>query len=129
MISDTYSLTQEEKEEIMDMINDNPFHRLHEDFSSKYKIGKFVENSDHYIPPVTVKLPARGDGHIPTFQMVPLTELIPAVFSQAGFASSAAVSEPGVLHDFADGSSMKENPFFQASVLFILFLNCLCHCE
>lgn len=87
------------------------FVRLHEDFSSKYKIGKFVKNSDLYIPPVTVKLPPSEEGQIRTFQMVPLTELVPAVVAQAGFGSHP--SNSGLLHDFVDGSSIKDNPFFK----------------
>ncbi len=69
----------------MTIVTDNQFVQLHRDFSTTYKSGKFVTTSDFYIPPVTVKLPHTGDGQVSTFQMVPLTELVPAVVQQTGY--------------------------------------------
>ena len=74
-ISDSLGLDARAKEEILATVSENPLQQLQEEFSSTYKIGRRVESSDFYIAPVTVKLPAKKNGEIPTCQMVPLTKV------------------------------------------------------
>ena len=69
-----------------------------------------MESSDFFIAPVTVKLPAKKNGEIPTCQMVPLTKLVPAKAAQPGFRSVLPKS-PDHLRDIVDGCAFKDNQF------------------
>ena len=111
IISDSLGLPPGDKEEILATASENPLQQLQQEFSSVYKIGRRVESSDFYIAPVTVKLPPTASGDVPTFQMVPLTKLVPAIAAQPAFRSAAP--SPDHLHDIVDGCAFKDNPFFK----------------
>ena len=90
------------------------FVRLHEDFSSAYKIGKYIKSCETYVAPVTVKLPPCEDGQVPTFQYIPVIELIKMISSQPGFRSPPGPPSTGeVLQDVKDGACMENNQYFQ----------------
>ena len=71
---------------------ENPFLRLQEEFSTSYKIDKFVKNSPYYIQPVTVKLKPDSDGKRRSFQRIPLIQLIEKLVAQPGFTLPAPSS-------------------------------------
>jgi hypothetical protein len=97
---------------------ENPIESLLEEFSSAYRVDKFVKSSGYYISPETVHLPPGDDGQARSFQFVPLTELAKAVADQPGFKLPERShlhqdrSEKILLKDITDGEAYRNNPYF-----------------
>jgi hypothetical protein len=107
-------LGDQNREELLAAVTDNPFLRLHDEFSSSYKISKFVKNSGKYIAPTEVKLPPNSEGVVRTFQYIPIIELVTAIASEPGFKRDAqSPVNSGLLRDIKDASSYRNNPFFK----------------
>lgn len=98
------------------MLANNPFLRLQQEFSSAYKIDKFVKSHSKYISPVTIKLPPSPEGLVHNFQYVPVTELVKGICSEPGFQPAVQTPvESCVLHDVKDGAAWRNNPYFQSN--------------
>ena len=113
-------LNREEIAVLEEKMKENPFVKLQENFSSYYKINKETENSPHYITPIQFKLPQNAAGKECPFQYVPLIQTVTAIVSDPEFTNLPRESTPdGCLYDFKDGTTWKNNRYFQA-VIWIL---------
>ena len=110
---ETLEVNPEVKAKLLSTVENNLFTTLHEDFSSAYKIGKFIKSSENYVAPVKVKLPPSEDGRVATFQYVPVLELVPLIARQPGFGSKASPPSSDMLHDVQDGTAIEDNQYFK----------------
>ena len=119
--SEACQVEQKDKAELLSAVSDNLFVDLHEEFSSSYKIQKYVMNSGNYISPVSIKLsPPADGGQGRTFQYIPLTELVPAIVSQPGFGSATNCPKApnnDVLQDVKDGTAYQNSQYFKVGLL------------
>ncbi len=113
------AISDRDKASILAQLQDNPFVDLHREFSSYYKIDKYVRNSPAFgfIEPKEVKLPAKDEGVQPTFQYIPVINTVAAIVSDPGFKNYGYSADDSVskevLKDVKDGSAWTENPYFQ----------------
>jgi hypothetical protein len=109
-------VSEVDKKDILDKLQENPFVTLQQDFSSYYKIEKHVENSPSfgYIKPIEVMLPPNDEGVVSSFQLVPPSETIEAIVNDPDFRKSAPAAE-GLLRDVKDGSAWHGNAYFQSN--------------
>jgi hypothetical protein len=95
-------------------MENNPFLTLQQEFSSQYKIDKFVKSASNYIPPREVKLPPNSEGVVRSFQYVPVVELVEAIVSSPGYNPAPELElDSGLLHDVKDGSAWRNNSYFK----------------
>jgi hypothetical protein len=107
-------IEEEERQELLSTLENNPFIALQNEFSSSYKRDKFVTNYKGYISPHEIKLPANSDGDVKTFQYIPVTELVLAIVSDPGFPSAPHSSgNCDILSDIKDGMAWENNSYFQ----------------
>jgi hypothetical protein len=99
-------------------LEENPFLELQKEFSSYYKIDKFVRNdpSFKYIEPEEHKikiLPAADSDHPKegNFVYISVAETLANITADPGFQSEKQ-QEDGLLRDVKDGHVYKSNPFF-----------------
>jgi hypothetical protein len=99
---------------IVSRIEKNPFVLLQQEFSTTYKINKFVNNSPFFIQPCEIKLPPNENGHVGSFQYIPVTELVTAIAASPGFkmARQTHSGEEEILCDVHDGAALKSNEYF-----------------
>jgi hypothetical protein len=104
-------VSEDDREAIRGKLEKNPFVSIQEEFKSFYKIDKHVKTSGHYIPPQEVKLPPQENGEVPTFQYIPVIDILEAIISDPGYKPSAPCSD-NLIHDIKDGTSWKQNEYF-----------------
>jgi len=109
---DRLGIPEEDKNDLISTLEDNPFIRLQEELKSYYKIHQHTIKMPTYIAPQEIKLPPNDNGRIFTFQYVSVVDTIKAVLSDPDFKQATA-STDGLLRDVIDGSAYKNNKFFQ----------------
>jgi len=93
---------------------EDPFTRLGQDFSSSFKIDKFVKSSEHYIPPTRVKISSTLTRRNRTFQYIPIIELAKKVSSQLeALPQVMAREDDHMMRDITSGTCYQDNPFFK----------------
>lgn len=103
---------EDDREAIRGILKQNPFISIQEDFRSFYMIDRHVKNSAYYIPPKEMKLPAKENGVVPTFQYIPVQDILEIIISDPGYKPSVPASD-NLLYDIKDGTCWKENSYFK----------------
>ncbi len=111
--SDSCNVPEESRQELLAAVDENLFARLHEEFSSSYRISQFVNKGGSYIAPVSVKLPANSDGVSRTFQYCPVIQLLTTIARELAFNAPQPSTQSDLLHDIKDGSAYQNNSYFK----------------
>jgi hypothetical protein len=105
---------EEDRKELLERLEENPFLSLQKEFSTSYKRKRFVKNTGNYIHPQEIKLPPNSSGEVRTFQYIPVTELLKAIADDPGFSRQPLLaSEDGMLHDVKDGAFWRDSEYFK----------------
>jgi hypothetical protein len=102
---------EEDRKSLLQKLEENPFIDIQKEFRSYYKIDKHVQNSGNYIAPLSFKLPPRQDGVVPTFQYIPVIQLLETIITSPGLQLSSPAPE-NFFSDIKDGNCWKKNKFF-----------------
>jgi hypothetical protein len=102
---------EDDRKSLLQKLEENPFVSIQKEFGSYYKIDKHVQTSGNYIAPLCFKLPPRPDGVVPTFQYIPVIQLLETIITSEGLQLSTP-APVNFFSDIKDGSCWKNNPFF-----------------